>query len=277
MVSHLKAALALSTVLAVAPQVQAAPSGKRQATEVPAADGALRLSLEEISVMLASANADEVRMAIEASAVLGSRDVSPLLAERVRAGLPPELLDAALDVFAVLNDPQTGDVLSELSRHRRVSVRQRAVRALAALKRPEYEPVLVRALSDSDAQVREAAAVGLGELPKSTSFEALFRAFDRGVNHAGHALGKVASESQVPRFLEILGRVPLTSLIPVFDGLLSRRDLSEATKLRLVAALAELGTSEARGYLEGIMQKLPSDTPARVRKAVAEAAARIAQ
>jgi len=40
--------------------------------------------------------------------------------------------------------------------------------------------------------------------------------------------------------------------------------------------VAELGTAEARGYLEGLTQKLPDATP-RVRKAIDDAVTRIAK
>ena len=61
------------------------------------------------------------------------------------------------------------------------------------------------------------------------------------------------------------------------DALLTRRDLSEAAKLSVVAQLQEVATAEARGYLEGLSQRLPGDTPARVRRAIDDAVSRIAK
>ena len=55
------------------------------------------------------------------------------------------------------------------------------------------------------------------------------------------------------------------------------RDLSEASKLSVVTQLQELGTAEARGYLEGLAQRLPGDTPLRVRRAIEDAVSRIAK
>jgi HEAT repeat protein len=195
----------------------------------------------------------------------------------VRAGLPPELLDSALDALAALKDPQAAELLAQLSQHRRPSVRVRAVRALGALKRPETEAALARALRDLDPDVRQAAAEAFGELPNTAHFDVLFTAFERGVSGAGRAVGKQASEAQIGQVLGALGRVPLTSLTPVFDALLARRDLSEAAKLRVITALTELGTAEARGYLEGLRQNLPNDAPIRVRRNIDEAVARMAK
>lgn len=233
-------------------------------------------SLEEIAIMLSSSNGDEVRMAIEASAGLGSPDVIPMIGERVRAGLPPDLLDAAIDSLMLLGDPAVADVFGELSTHRRHSVRLRAVQALVTLQGKGSEAILVNALGDSSPAVREAAADGLGELGAKGAIDTLFRAFDRGILQAARAIGRVASDSHLPRMLGYLGHVPMPSLTPMFDALLTRRDISEASKLQVVVQLQELGTAEARGYLEKLSTQLPPDAPARLRRAVEDAIVRIA-
>ncbi len=238
-------------------------------------------SLEEIAIMLSSSNGDEVRMAIEASAGLGSPDVIPMIAERVRAGLPSDLLDAAIDSLMLLGDPGTADVFEELATHRRPSVRLRAVQALIAqrsvgLRGKRTESILVNALGDSNPAVREAAADGLGEIGAKGSISTLFRALDRDVLQAARAVGRLASERDLPRILGYLGHVPMTNLTPMFDAFLVRRDVNEAAKLQVVVQLEELGTAEARGYLEKLSTQLPPDSPARLRRAIEDAVARIA-
>ena len=96
--------------------------------------------------MLSSSNADEVKMAIESSALLGNPDVAPMLSERVRAGLPSDLLNAALDALSLINQPSSSELFVMLSRHRRPSVRLRSVQALVALRSKDAEPALVVAL-----------------------------------------------------------------------------------------------------------------------------------
>jgi len=233
-------------------------------------------SLEEIAIMLSSADGDEVRTAIEAAAGLGSPDVIPMIGERVRAGLPADLLDAAIDSLTLLGDPAVADVFIELATHRRASVRLRAVQALASLRTKGAERVLTRALGDSDPAVREAAAEGLGEINAKAALADLFRAFDRGISQSARAIGKLAGDAETPRILGYLGQVPMTSLTPMFEALFSRREVSEAMKLKIVVQLQELGTAEARGYLEGLSKQLPPDAPARVRRAVEDAIVRIA-
>lgn len=272
--SKLYSPLLLALVSALTPTVTA--HAKKKAPPPPAEEMPAGLSLEEIAVMLSSSNPDEVKMAIESAALLGNPEVVPMLSERVRAGLPPDLLNAALDALSLINQPSSSELFVMLSRHRRPSVRLRSVQALVALRSRDAEPTLMVALGDSAPDVREAAAEGLGQLSASASVEPLFQAFDRGVVSAGRSLGKLVRDDQVPRMLELIGRAPLTSLTPVFDAVLNRSDISENTKLSIVTALAELGTSEARGYLEGLKTKLP-DAPPRVRKAIEDAVARIAK
>jgi hypothetical protein len=249
---------------------------KKKAPPPPAEEQPSGLSLEEVAVMLSSSNPDEVKMAIESSAMLGNPDVVPMLSERVRAGLPSDLLNSAIDALGLLNAPSSSDLFVMLTRHRRPSVRVRSVQALIALRTKDAEPAIVLALGDSAPEVREAAAEGLGQLGATGSVEPLFQAFDRGVVSAGRSIGKLVRDDQVQRLLDLVGRMPLTGLTPVFDAIFARGDISEATKLSIVTALAELGTAESRGYLEGLKTKLP-DAPPRLRKAIDDSVTRIAK
>src|SRR4051794_23454608 len=88
--------LALASSLTL-PAAAAPPVSKREVSDqvatrkgkgrkaAPAAPVEGQLSLEEIAVMLSSANAEEMRKAFEGAAVLGSPDVIPLIQERVKA------------------------------------------------------------------------------------------------------------------------------------------------------------------------------------------------
>jgi HEAT repeat protein len=236
-----------------------------------------QLSLEEIAVMLSSGDADEVRMAIEGAASLGSKDVVPLLSERIKAGLPPDLLRSAVDSLMLVGDASTLEVFTLLSSHRTEPIRLSAVEALGSLKAPGAVDALLKALSDGSSPIREAAAHGLGEQGSRAALPALFKAFDRDVRSAAGALGKLAGPDELSRLLDYLGRVPFTNLSPAFDAFMARRDVSEALQLRVVVQLTEVGTGEARGYLERLYKELPPDTKPRVRRAIEDAVVRIAQ
>jgi hypothetical protein len=231
-----------------------------------------RLSVEEISVMLSSSEENELRSALEASALLPAREVLPLLDERVRAGLPRMLLDVAIDSLLLIADRGAGPLLVDLASHRRPEVRVRALEALGRVKSPAAEPTLTRALGDLDPNVRKSAAAGLAELGLHGSFGALARALERGVEGAPRALGRVAKSDDVGRLLEFLGTVSLPTLTPMFEALLARKEISEAAKLSSVEKIAGLGGDDARGELQALLAQLPREASPRLRRALTEAA-----
>ncbi len=223
---------------------------------------------------LASQDPTEVRGALEALGLSGdARAVAPI-AERVRHGLPPELLDLALDTLTVLGNAQAGPVLFELCEHRRPEVRLRAVQAVAAVHPPGADRALVDALSDSDASVRSAAATALGELGAQSAVDPLFHALDRRIPEAATAIGRVARPADVERFLGYLGQLPFTLVTPALTEMLRRGDLAERARLSIVHRLSELATPEVRSFLEELVSSLPAGA---VRRAAEDAIARIAQ
>ncbi len=92
------------------------------------ADAQVRLN--EAIEMLDASDADTVQLGIEALGTNGTaRAVAPLSA-RIRRGLPPELLDMAIQTLGVLGRPEAGPVLFELTNHRRAEVRVAATEAI---------------------------------------------------------------------------------------------------------------------------------------------------
>jgi HEAT repeat protein len=266
--------LALSLCLLAAlmtPSARAEGAPRRKAPRAQAAG----LSLEEVAVMLSSASPDEVRFALETAPSLRSKQATPLVIERVRAGLKPDLLVVAVDTLAALDDPRGAELLAQLTRHRRANVRARAALALSSLKTELSEPTLVRALSDSDEDVRDAAADGLALMGARRSLPTLFQAFERGVTKAGSAIGQLAEPATLPRVTSYFGRVSFVGLAPLLDALFTRRNLGDELKLELVRNIAKQNNADARGYLEGLNEKLPSDASAQLRRTITETVARM--
>lgn len=236
------------------------------------------LTLDQATIMLRSQSHDEIMTAIQSLGLLGSaRAVAPL-ADRIRDGLPPDLLEAAIDTLTVLGRPEAGPVLYELTSHRRPEVRLRAVQAIAATRPRGADRALVSALSDASAEVRGAAATALGELGAVTAIDSLFLAFDRGVPEAGPALGRLARPEHVTRILGYLGRVSFPQMRTVLGEILSRADLPARTRLDVIAQLGELATGEVRMFLSEWVEGLPAgaaNDP--LRRAAEDAIARIAQ
>lgn len=232
------------------------------------------LGLEEIALMLNADSRDEVQMALEAAVVYGKPAVVPLIVERVSMGLPPPLLDLALDALSLVPHKDAEQLLTRLVRHRRRSVRVKAIKALAATGGKGASKTLAAALADMDERVRVAAVEGLGELGNRSALDKLFVAFDRGIPGAPAAIGKLATAKHLRRISGYTGNVPFGQMRPMWDGMLERKDLKAKDKLRIVAMVEELGTPQAREYLTALGNSLPAG---KLRSAALSAADRIVE
>jgi HEAT repeat protein len=249
----------LVATLAPAALVQAAPAKKP------------KITVEEVAVMLASNDEEEVRSAIEAAPLLPPAEVVPMLEDRVRSGLSRTLLDVAIDSLLLLGDKSSSALLAELAHHRRVEVRVRALESLARLKAGPSREALVGALNDLAPEVRNAGAEGLAELGDRTSVPLLTRAFERDVAGAAAALGKLSKPEDINPLLESLERYSLDRWQPFFLALLSRRDLPEADKLRALERLIARGGDDTADALASLQSGLPADASPKVRKVLADA------
>lgn len=243
------------------------------ATTAEAQRGRRNDELSQHVEQLSSQSPDEVRGALEALGLAGDAHAVAPIVERIRHGLPPELLDVAIDTLTVLGRPEAGPVLFELAEHRRAAVRLRAVQAIAAIHPTGADRALTDALADSDASVRSAAASALGELGATGALDALFHALDRRIPEAASAIGHLARPAEVERFLGYLGQLPFPLVTPALGEMLQRSDLAERARLSIVHRLSELATPEVRAFLEGLVSNLSGA----VRRAAEDAITRISQ
>jgi HEAT repeat protein len=231
-----------------------------------------KVTLEEVAIMLSSQEEEELRTALESAAMLPAGEVLPLLEERVRSGLPFALLEVAIDTVVLLGDAAAEPLLSELTHHRRPTIRVRALDALARTGGARTAELATGALGDVESSVRTAAAATLGLLgPKSGAVGALSRAVDRDVAGAAEALGRVARPSDVDALIALLQRQPFERTGAMVEPLLARDDLPLADKLRIVDALAKLGSDDARAELTRLQSALPKVAPP-LKRAIAQAA-----
>jgi HEAT repeat protein len=233
-------------------------------------------ALENAKRLLASSKRPEVEAGIQSLGLLGTKEAVEPLAARIRAGLPPELLDAAILTLMALSQPSAGPVLYELCAHRRSQVRLRAVEAIVATRPPGAEHALVTALSDGDPAVRSAAATGLGELGASGALEKLFLALDRGNLEASGAIGKAIAPGDVRRLVNYLGQVPFHHLGPALAQVLERSDVAESAKLDIITRLEEVGTAEVKGYLGDLVSSAAQSLSPNVSRALLHAMQEIA-
>jgi len=226
---------------------------------------------------LASTNAAEVRGGLEQLGLLGNaRAVGPI-SERIRRGLPGDLLGVAVDTLMILGRPQAGPVLFELMNHRRADIRLKAVQAIVACEPRGAEGILAEGLSDMDPAVRGASAEGLGATGARRSVDALFHAMERRVPEAAMAIAQVARAADVDRFLETLGRVPFEGVTAALSEMLHRADLAASAKLSIVHRLTELATPEVRQFLEDLVSNADPNVPPNVLRAAQDAIPRIGQ
>lgn len=228
-------------------------------------------AIEQARALLGSGDHDSIETGIQSLGLLGSPDAVPPLVERIRAGLAPDLLDTAIVTLMALGHQSAAPVLFDLAAHRRPEVRLRSIEAIVALAPKGAEDVLRTALSDQNAQVRSAAALGLGEIKAVASVELLFKALDHGNFEASGAIGKLVRGDQIPRMLDYLGKTPLQSLGPALGEVLTRKDIGERDKLAIVSRLQDVGTPEVKSYLGDLMHMSGEKLPAPVSRAIVQA------
>jgi HEAT repeat protein len=204
-------------------------------------------------------------------AKLGGRDAAEPVIARLRRGLPPQLIDAALDALVTLKQPVAVPALLELTTHRRWQVREQALDALGALQARSAQSALLYALDDPSAEVREASARALARVGDGRASAALLTAHERGVKGALVALGTIGGQREA----ELLGKRAQTecaAMTPALLAMLQRPNQFSALKLRAVAVLASAKTSESTQCLNGLLSGLAADADPRLRSVLAKAA-----
>ena len=270
----------LIAVPAVA-QPRARTPRTRRTTETSDASGeavAAAPTLEDLGTItprLASANADEVRAAIDQLSLIDNPAVIPPLVAMLRAGQPDVITERALEALRGLAEPSSLDVLSEFAHHRRPGARRRAYLAIAAITDPRVRALLEQGLRDSDRQVRGTCAEQLGHIGARASLELLFRAFDRGVIEAAASIGRLGAEATVERFNEHLGHAPLSVMLSGYEQYLVRADINEAAKIDIVTRLGEVSGRSVREFLGLQLARLGERDRSRLRTVIQDTIRRI--
>lgn len=225
--------------------------------------------------MLESRSVDEIRLGIETLGLSPSPRAADALAARVRRGLPPPLLEAALSTFGAMQQPTSVGVVLELARHRDAGVRAKAVEVLGVLGGADATAAMRRGLDDESRTVRVAAVRAMNAALDRGGVPTLMRAFDRGVLEAAEAIGHLGSPDEVRALLGHLGITPFEAIMPGLAEALRRGDLPQRLRLDIVARITELGTENARRFFEELQPNLPGPPNDPVRRAVNDAILRI--
>ncbi len=253
-----------STVFAVLVLVatQNASAQARRPPTGPTAGGAnttqeTTLSPREAREALAAPDEERVVDGIESLGTAPSAENVQALVQLLQRGPTDRVTGEAIEALGQMARADAIPELSNLLRHRRDTVRVEAVKSLAKITDTRVRVLLEGALHDSSPLVRGAAAEALGSIGARQSVPLLFRAFERGVPEAAAAIGKLGSaedavssdtahDNDDPRrttrrvtLSMWLTRAPITVLLQGLMGFMSRRDISAATKLKIIERLEQ--------------------------------------
>jgi HEAT repeat protein len=215
---------------------------------------------------LEKGDAAAIEQALGVLGQIGGDAAAQSVVARLRRGLPPQLTEMAIDVLVLLQRPVAAPALLELTLHRRVPIRVKAIAALGALKARSAQSALLYALDDPSAEVRGAAVQALASAGNARALPALLTAAERGVAGSWQAIGNLATAADLKRLLERAHGGDVTVLRPALDELMARTNLPLEAKLRMVQELEKLGSPSARACLVEWLAAMKTDGPARVRQ-----------
>jgi HEAT repeat protein len=213
---------------------------------------------------------DDVRMSAKAGAA-----AVPAIVELIQRGLPPNLTQAAIETLGDTESEAASAGLARYARHRNTALRRAAVQALARTRGAMAIKTLRVALSDPDPAVRGFSATGLGTMKAKEAIGDLFVALDHKVAEASTAIGQLCAGSECERLAAKLGGGSLGfEVITIgLDQALFRGvpDVTDDTKIKIVARVRELGTGEANRFLRDVQGRWPKGGSPRVRQAIDQA------
>jgi HEAT repeat protein len=216
-----------------------------------------------------------IRQAFATLSELGGDAAAEAVVTRLRRGLPPQLIEAAIDDLVMLNRPVASAALLELTQHRRIQIRIKAMQALGALKQRSAQAVLLYALDDPSSDVRGAAVDALATVGNARALPALLTAAERNVPGAWSAIGSLASPADVKTVFARVQAGDVMPIRPALDALVARKDLPLEARVRVVQQLVELGSPSARVCLRDWVANAASDQPAKLKQATSEGLARL--
>lgn len=206
-----------------------------------------------------------------ADADQSSRAVAALL----QAGQPDVVADHALSALLRLKSREARPVLITFTRHRRPEARVLAYTALSSLRDARDVAVIAKGLQDSSPQVREQVAQLLGQLRATQVVADLLRALSLGVHPAAAAIGKLGDDASVQLYDQQLGRAPLAVMLEGYSQYLDRPDISESTKLGIVATLEDVAGAAVKAFLNERIASPGKHTTPKLLQAMTVSAGRI--
>lgn len=224
----------------------------------------------QLQAKLQSGEENSILEALTTIAEQRNADHAPLVAGVLERGSTSKVLLMALDTAGRLKAETLGDRVAPYIRHRNGEVRRAAVRALVKTQGPHAAAALRQALRSADPFVRNTAASGLGSLGAKDAVEDLFKALANNVAEAAASIGQLCDAASCEKLAALLGKTPFDIVTGGLEQALFRpsADVPDATKIKIVVRLREVGTNESRRYLTDVRSRWPADGSAAVRQAL---------
>ena len=219
---------------------------------------------DEAQVLAALAELGAVPEADRAAAA----ELSGLVLSR---GGSAKVLVQALEVTGKLGQQSSSSALAPYVKHRQPDVRKAAALALLQTRGPEAVQALRDALRGNDPALRGVAASGLGSLKAYEAVNDLFAVLPRGVPEAASAIGELCRGAECPKFVELIGKLPIDLMEAGLGPILLRVDpeVGEATQLAIVQRVYGLQTNQALEILKTAHAQFPKNGSPKVKAALA--------
>jgi hypothetical protein len=250
----------LLVVLPATGQKKTGAAGKGGAAKASAAPAIGSREVKDAIHKLRSPNPEEVLTSVQLLAASGSRDAVAPLTDLLRTGPRNDITNSILQALGSLGQRSSVSILVEYLDHRRPDARVAALFALENYADQAVISAMENRLRDSDAEVRNTAALLLGKHGGAASVPILFQAFDRGVRDAVIAIGQIGSAADAARLTQYLGKVDVAMLLPGFEQFLARPNLPEKAKLSLLESLFELAGPDVRRVAVAYKATFPPGT-----------------
>jgi HEAT repeat protein len=181
-----------------------------------------------------------------------------LIAALGRGGAEPVVMEA-LSLAETWAKPELGAAVAPYVKHRNPRVRIAASRALAKTGGADSVKALRSCLRSADAALREACVVSLGQVGDPIAVGDLFLALDRGLAAAALAIGRLCDDAGCQKLGDRLGDVPFEAMGQGIVEVILRTDarVKSATRVELIARVANLRTPQAAHLLRGAKSRFP--------------------
>jgi len=197
------------------------------------------------------------------------------LVQTLEQGPSDEQAEEALLALGSTRSDTALDALRQGMRHRVATVRVAALQGFSNFRaRPDIAAHVALGLRDHDPLVRGQATRTLVAMDAREQVEALMLAFERGVAEAAIAIGALGQDHHLPTFTSFLGKKPIAEMLAGYQAWLTRRDVSEATKIQIVATLEEMAGLTVKRFMQELLSGEALTEPG-VRRAVSNTITRI--